>query len=135
MNFYINKIIYMLSLVGRELKQLKEKDIANATEIQHLDLSSNMLSSGVELRPFTCLATLIIDDNIFSTLEDFPSFKNLETFSANKNNFSDLSLFLNCALDKFGLLKNLSLLKNPLNPFFEGEEKYNIYRDQVLIKL
>lgn len=29
----------------------------------------------------------------------------------------------------------MSLLKNPLNPFFEGEEKYNIYKDQVLLKL
>ena len=35
----------------------------------------------------------------------------------------------------FGMVKNLSLLKNPLNPFFEGEEKYNIYRDQVLLRL
>lgn len=26
-------------------------------------------------------------------------------------------------------------MKNPLNPFFEGEEKYNIYRDQVLARL
>ena len=32
-------------------------------------------------------------------------------------------------------LRNLSLLKNPLNPFFEGEQKYNIYRDQILNKL
>jgi hypothetical protein len=46
-----------------------------------------------------------------------------------------LSQFLNDATDKFGMLKNLSLLKNPLNPFFEGEEKYNIYRDQILIRL
>jgi len=37
----------MLSLVGKELKQLKEKHIANANEIQHLDLSSNLLSSGI----------------------------------------------------------------------------------------
>lgn len=37
----------MLSLVGRELKNLKEKDISNATDIQHLDVSSNFLSSGI----------------------------------------------------------------------------------------
>ncbi len=110
----------MLNLVGKELKNLKEKDIANATDIQHLDVSCNMLSNGVEFRPFTCLITLIIDDNHFSSLTEFPPFKTLETFSANKNNFSDLSLFLEEASDKFGLLKNLSLLKNPLNPFFEG---------------
>lgn len=108
----------MLTLVGRELKNLKEKDIANATDIEHLDVSSNSLSSGVEFRPFNSLVTLIIDDNNFSSLSEFPSFKTLQTFSANKNNFSDLNLFLIEALDRFGLLKNLSLLKNPLNPFF-----------------
>ena len=37
----------MLSLVDKNLKNLKEKDIANATEIQHLDISCNSLSSGV----------------------------------------------------------------------------------------
>lgn len=36
------------------------------------------------------------------------------------------------AFDRFGDLKNLSLLKNPLNPFFEGEEKYAVYRDRIL---
>lgn len=77
-----------------------------------------MLSSGVEFRPFSFLVTLIIDDNNFHSLDEFPSFKMLETFSANKNNFSDLSQFLSDALDRFGMVKNLSLLKNPLNPFF-----------------
>ena len=81
----------MLNLVGRELKQLKEKDISNAAEVEHLDVSSNSLSNGVEFRPFSCLVTLVIDDNNFSSLTHFPSFKRLETFSANKNNFSDLS--------------------------------------------
>lgn len=67
------------------------------------------------------LVTLIIDDNKFSVLTDFPVLKMLETFSANKNDFADLSLFLDEAFDRFGNLKNLSMLKNPLNPFFEGE--------------
>ena len=40
------------------------------------------------------LVTLVIDDNMFSVLTDFPIFKQLETFSANKNNFADLTLFL-----------------------------------------
>lgn len=60
--------------------------------------------------------------------------KFLETFSANKNNISDLDKFLEDAFDRFGNLKNLSLLKNPLNPFFEDEKKYAVYRDKVLEK-
>lgn len=66
----------------------------------------------------TNLVTLIIDDNKFNVLTDFPVFKMLETFSANKNNFADLGLFLVEGLDRFGCLKNLSVLKNPINPFF-----------------
>ena len=62
--------------------------------------------------------TLVIDDNKFSVLTDFPIFKMLETFSANKNSFADLGMFLGEALDRFGCLKNLSVLKNPINPFF-----------------
>lgn len=58
----------MLNLVDCELKQLKEKHIVNASEIQHLDISSNLLSSGIEFRPFTCLLTLIIDENNFYSL-------------------------------------------------------------------
>lgn len=37
----------MLSLVGKGLKVLKEKDISSATEIEHLDVSFNSLTSGV----------------------------------------------------------------------------------------
>lgn len=92
------------------------------------------MSNGAEFAPFTSLITLVIDDNHFSSLKGFPVLKNLETFSANKNNFSDLTLFLEESYDKFGNVRNLSLLKNPLNPFFEGEHKYNIYRDQILAK-
>lgn len=124
----------MLSLVGKDLKSLSERNIGTGVNIQHLDVSANQLNRGIEFNPFTNLVTLIIDENLFSNLTDFPLLKFLETFSANKNNFSDLPLFLEEAQDKFGNLKNLSLLKNPLNPFFEGEHKYNIYRDHILVK-
>ena len=83
-------------------------------------------------KPFPALVTLVIDDNHFASLATFPVLKRLETFSANKNNFGDLTIFIEEGFDRFGNLKNLSLLKNPLNPFFEGEQKYNIYRNAVL---
>jgi hypothetical protein len=56
----------------------------------------------------------------------------LETFSANKNNFSNCQVFLREAVSLFGGLRNLSTLKNPMNPFFEGEEKYLGFKDEVL---
>lgn len=67
----------MLNLVGKELKHLKEKDISNASDIQHLDVSSNQLTSGIEFKPFNRLVTLVIDDNQLSSLNEFPSFKML----------------------------------------------------------
>ena len=110
----------MLSLVEKDLKSIKEKDKENAGKIQHLDVSFNQLSEGSEFNPFVNLVTLVIDDNCFHTLKGFPVLKFLETFSANKNNFSDLAAFLDESNDRFGNVRNLSLLKNPLNPFFEG---------------
>lgn len=110
----------MLSLVDKDLKSIKEKDKENAKNIQHLDISFNQLSDGSEFNPFINLITLVIDDNAFSSLKGFPILKYLETFSANKNNFSDLGSFLEDTGDRFANIRNLSLLKNPLNPFFEG---------------
>lgn len=122
----------MINLVGKNLKRISDNEIGNGVNVKHIDISCNQITNGVELKPLVNLVTLIIDDNKFTVLTDFPVLRFLETFSANKNNFSDLSLFLREAIDRFGNLKNLSTLKNPINPFFEGEEKYNIFRDQVL---
>jgi hypothetical protein len=124
----------MLSLVDKDLKNIQEKDKVNASRIQHIDISFNQLSEGAEFNPFVNLVTLIIDDNAFSSLKGFPVLKMLETFSANKNNFSDLAHFLDESIDRFGNVRNLSLLKNPLNPFFEGEQKYSIYQGHILAK-
>lgn len=124
----------MLTLVGQNLKSLKNKDIGSGINVQHLDMSGNEFTNGKEFSTFPNLRTLIIDDNQLEGITEFPVFKFLETFSANKNNITDLDKFLEEAFDRFGNLKNLSLLKNPLNPFFEDEKKYAIYRDKILEK-
>ena len=110
----------MLNLVDKGLSKIKEEDYGQPKNIKHLNVSNNQLETGLHFKPLVNLITLVIDDNMFTVLTDFPLFKQLETFSANKNNFSDLSMFLDEALDRFGNLKNISLLKNPFNPFFEG---------------
>lgn len=124
----------MLALVGLNIKSLKEKNLGTKSSIQHLDLTCNQFTSGTELSELPNLCTLILDDNQLEDIEDFPILKSLETFSANKNNLCNLDKFLDDAFDRFGNLKNLSLLKNPLNPFFEDEKKYAVYRDKVLNK-
>ena len=83
-----------------------------------MDLTCNKLDDAEELASFVNLKTLIVDDNRFQTLDSFPVFNHLETFSANKNDFYDLQEFIEGSATKFRNLKNLSLLKNPLNPFF-----------------
>lgn len=59
----------------------------------------------------------------------------LNTLSANKNNFKDLDEFLVECCVKFPKLTNLSLLKNPLCPFFVSEEEYYKYRMKIIKKL
>lgn len=108
----------MLALVGLNIKTLKDTNLGNKNNIQHLDLTCNQFISGAELSELPNLCTLILDDNQLEDIEDFPILKSLETFSANKNNLCNIDKFLDDAFDRFGNLKNLSLLKNPLNPFF-----------------
>ena len=124
----------MLEFVGKGLSSLKSEkaSIASPEKILYLDLTMNKLEEAKEFSMFPNLRTVVIDDNRFQSLESWPSFPHLETFSANKNDFYDLGDFLEAAKKKFPQLKNLSLLKNPLNPFFEGDKKYGEYRDIVL---
>ena len=91
-----------LSLADRDLTDLSdpiiEKELLlikkQPSDILHLDLSNNSLKFGEELKPFNNLKTLIIDNNFFYSLEEFPKMTGLETFSANKNQFSNLNIFL-----------------------------------------
>ena len=100
--------------------------------MQHLDLTCNKIEELNELSIFPNLKTLILDDNRIQTLDSFPTLKDLETLSANKNDFYDINEFLESASQKFKNLKNLSLLKNPLNPYFDDEKKYKEYQDKIL---
>lgn len=83
----------MLDLVGKGLTSLKgeKASITNPEKVLHLDLTMNRLEEGDDLSIFPNLKTLIVDDNRFQTLETFPNMPSLETFSANKNDFYDVS--------------------------------------------
>ena len=132
-----------LSLADKELNNLSEEKVTlelkkikkDFTDVQHLDLSNNNLKFADDLKPFSNLKTLIIDNNYFYSLEEFPKLNHLETFSANKNQFSNLNIFLEIFSKKFPNALHISLLKNPLCPFFTSEEDYEKYRNRILIKL
>lgn len=58
-------------------------------------MKGNFLKSGSEMQPFaSSLKTLIIDNNYFFQLDDFPVMPNLQTLSANKNNFNNLEMYV-----------------------------------------
>lgn len=80
----------MLTLVGLNLRNLKDRDVGVGTNVQHIDLSGNVLSDGSELAMFPNLRTLVIDGNEFDDIESIPVLKHLETFSANKNHLGNL---------------------------------------------
>jgi len=121
----------MLILACMKLKNLQDQVFSTADSIHTLDLTANSLKSGAEFKQFPNLVNLILDNNEFSVLEDFPTLPNLETFSANKNHFSSLSQFLSLAKRKFPKLKNLSLVNNPICPYFEGGSAYESYMQTV----
>lgn len=131
-----NKIHMSLILEGKSLKSLSQSVIKNPQQIIHLDVSNNELSSGSEFSKFKSLKTLIIDNNAFETLKDFPFIDTLITFSANKNKFKNIAEFCTDLPVKFPNLRHISLLKNDLCPYFIGDEdEYSKYRKCLLISL
>jgi len=122
----------MLILASKKLKSLDEEPIRDPEKILHLDVSNNYLSTGAKFARFTNLKTLILDGNSFYTLYDFPVMARIDTFSANKNKFANIIEFLESFSEKFPNAVNLSLVKNPICPLFEGDEKYEKYTSRVL---
>ncbi|CAD8144143.1 unnamed protein product [Paramecium pentaurelia] len=123
----------MLILAGMKLKDLSEYTQEPQPTIKHLDVSSNLLKSGKEFSMFPNLETLIIDNNYFFRLDDFPVLPFLITLSANKNTFNNFEMFIQHCKDKFPKLNHVSLIKNPICPMFtQGEEENIIYRAKFI---
>lgn len=125
----------MLTLSDKKLKSVDEEIIINPQQYTYLDVSRNQLCSGAELKKFTMLKVLIIDNNNFYTLEAFPKLPNLETLSVNNNKFPDARQFLEEVAYKFPNLMHLSTMKNDMNPLFQSEEKYERYKALFANKL
>ena len=64
--------------------------IINNLQITHLDLSNNLLQSGMDFSNFPNLRTLILDNNKFNSLLDFAPLAFLDTLSLMKNEIFDL---------------------------------------------
>ena len=65
---------------------------------------------------FSNMKFLILDNNIISSVDNFPSILSLQTLSLSKNKINYLSSFINSVKIKFTLLTSLNIFKNPINP-------------------
>lgn len=123
----------------KDLRSLDESlDLKNAAEnkassIVEVDLSFNQLDNVQALDVFPNLKMLILDHNSITSLSSFPDLHKLETLSLSYNGLRSLDTFLVSASQKFPALKHLNVMKNPMNPMFESEEKYTEFRATVKI--
>ena len=115
-----------------ELKNAAEQ---KATNIIEVDLSTNELDNLEALDVFPNLKILMLDKNRVSNLNSLPSLPNLETLSLTYNGLRDLNQCLVNLVTKCPKLRNLNVMKNPMNPMFDSEEKYAEFRATVRVWL
>mmetsp|Transcript_2190 Transcript_2190/g.2286 ORF Transcript_2190/g.2286 Transcript_2190/m.2286 type:complete len:226 (-) Transcript_2190:35-712(-) len=125
----------MLALTDKRLKNFTGEFIPNPDQITQLDVSRNKFSDGAVFKPFCNLKILILDNNEFYSFDGFPKISLLETLSVNGNQFSDLEQFVEEVALKFPSVMFLSTMKNPMNPIFESESKYERYKTKIVSEL
>eukprot|EP01105_Mastigella_eilhardi_P018925 TRINITY_DN4423_c0_g1_i2.p1 TRINITY_DN4423_c0_g1~~TRINITY_DN4423_c0_g1_i2.p1 ORF type:complete len:310 (+),score=61.19 TRINITY_DN4423_c0_g1_i2:430-1359(+) len=102
----------------------------------HLDLSFNHIVRVAHLERFTCLESLVLDNNELQSAHDFPELASLRALSLNNNHIADLGAFLDSVAGKLPRLSFLSLVKNPCCPLLTGDDAaYTLYRLRVLYRL
>lgn len=97
------------------------------------------------LEAYQGLVTLVLDHNSFGQMKGFPKISRLETLSLAYNQLKDLNQLVytvsqNVSLTasfyqfKYPNLKHLNLIKNPVNPIFQGATTaYDRFRATVKI--
>jgi hypothetical protein len=74
---------------------------------------------------------LILDNNMISSVDNFPSIPSLQTLSLSNNNINNLSSFINSVKMKFPRLTSLNTFKNPMNPGMMNPGNYNQYKTYI----
>ncbi|XP_075264847.1 leucine-rich melanocyte differentiation-associated protein-like [Convolutriloba macropyga] len=103
-----------------------------------LDLTQNKIKHLDFLSEFPYLRTLIIDENCLQSVFKCHQLDSLENLSVNKNDISNLPVFLNNLKCFFPNLKWLSMMNNEAAPsYFNGGSKFehSDYRMYVSYKL
>eukprot|EP00347_Sterkiella_histriomuscorum_P020399 403337951 len=123
-----------LSSIG-ESQEINQAAQTKATSIVEIDLAYNQLDNAGGLDVFPNLKILILDHNNFTNILSLPALSKLETLSLSYNAIRDLDTFLFQIQQKFPSVKHLNVMKNPINPMFDSEEKYEVFRATVKIWL
>jgi len=106
---------------------------SKGTQIVEVDLSHNQLDSVDALDIFPNLKLLILDHNNITSMNSFPVLGKLETLSLSYNGIRVLDTFLVNVCQKFPQLKHMNLMKNPMNPIFDSDDKYQDFRATIKI--
>ncbi|XP_022255285.1 leucine-rich melanocyte differentiation-associated protein-like [Limulus polyphemus] len=102
---------------------------AYGKQAKYVDLSFNALRSIEELKHFTVLEVLTLDNNELDDKTQFVRNTRLQELSLNKNKFADLYRLMNQLSSCYPNLQYLSLLDNPayLNKDKDDYQKYRYY--------
>ena len=71
---------------------------------------------------------LVLDNNMITSVDNFPAIPSLQTLSLSNNNINNLSSFINSVRMKFPRLRSLNTFKNPMNPGMMNPSNYNQYK-------
>ena len=71
---------------------------------------------------------LILDNNIITSINNFPAIPSLQTLSLSNNGINDLPSFFYGVKMKFPNLRSLNTFKNPMNPGMMNPVNYNQYK-------
>ena len=77
---------------------------------------------------FPNMKYLILDNNMITSINNFPSIPSLQTLSLSNNGINDLSSFINGVRTKFPNIRSLNTFKNPMNPGMMNPGNYNQYK-------
>nr|XP_005988317.1 PREDICTED: leucine-rich repeat-containing protein C10orf11 homolog isoform X1 [Latimeria chalumnae] len=130
-----------VSYIGQDCEKLPEflgKEYGHLAK--RLDLSFNLLRSLEELKAFTGLEELILDNNLLGNDLRLPRLPHLHTLMLNKNQITELESLLDHLAEATPSLEYLSMLGNQACPnelvsLDKDEDDYQRYRYFVLHKL
>ncbi|CAI7997408.1 Leucine-rich melanocyte differentiation-associated protein [Geodia barretti] len=124
-----------LSLAYRELTEIPREVSAGLASVEILDLSHNNISDLRCLSGLDRLTTLNLDSNRLDSHAKFPSLLNLRVLWVNRNDVTNLSLFVENLAVSCPRLSHLSMMNNAAAPsYFNGgsRQEYYDYRHYVI---